>query len=62
MIKKPSSKLSKSVAVIESVPVEVPVKAERKKRVLSEEQRDVLRERLVKARSVRAEKRTTKVI
>lgn len=37
--------------------VPVPEKKERKKRVLSEEQKQALRDRLVKAREVRASKR-----
>ena len=39
-----------------------PVKAERKKRVLSEDQKAALRERLVKAREVKASKRADKKI
>ena len=37
-----------------------PPKKERKKRVLTEEQRDALRERLVKARASKASKKTIK--
>ena len=45
-------------AVLSSV---APVKKERKKRVLSDEAKDALRERLVKARQVKADKKKVPV-
>ena len=54
----PTKKKIKELEAITNPPAEVPpVVKQRKKRILTEEQKVVLRERLVKARAVRAEKK-----
>ena len=62
VILKPVKEQAHEIKVlIESVQPAIAEKPARKKRILSEEQKEALRERLVKARAVRAAKKSEKI-